>query len=127
MATPLGGATALRLAGALTWFWLSRGYTSEGRRWLDRALAADRLSARGLEVERFSDRLAATLTTMLPPTATASNPVDIAGAGEADIVNFERIVRVIAQSGEADRHAVGCLVESAETAHGLPPALPLIW
>jgi len=39
---------------------------------------------------------------MLPPTATATNPVDIAGAGEADIVNFERVVRLIAQSGEAD-------------------------
>lgn len=66
------------------------------------ALAADRLIARGLQVERFSDRLAATLTSMLPPTATASNPVDIAGAGEADIVNFERVIRFIAQSGEAD-------------------------
>jgi len=32
--------TALRLAGALRWFWLSRGYLSEGRRWLARALTA---------------------------------------------------------------------------------------
>ncbi len=32
--------TALRLAGALRWFWLSRGYLSEGRRWLARALSA---------------------------------------------------------------------------------------
>ncbi len=30
----------LRLAGALPYFWDSRGYVSEGRRWLDRALAA---------------------------------------------------------------------------------------
>ena len=66
------------------------------------ALAADRVIASGLRVEAFSDPLAATLTNMLPPTATASNPVDIAGAGEADIVNFERIVRLMAQSGEAD-------------------------
>jgi predicted ATPase/transcriptional regulator with XRE-family HTH domain len=32
--------TALRLAGALRWFWLARGYLSEGRRWLARALTA---------------------------------------------------------------------------------------
>jgi predicted ATPase/DNA-binding CsgD family transcriptional regulator len=41
LATPGAGRTALRLAGALAWFWLTRGYTSEGRRWLDRTLAAD--------------------------------------------------------------------------------------
>ena len=66
------------------------------------ALAADRLIAHGLQVERFSDQLAASLTSMLPPTAATGNPVDIAGAGEEDIVNFERVIRLIAQSGEAD-------------------------
>lgn len=30
---------ALRLAGALHWFWHVRGYFSEGRRWLERAMA----------------------------------------------------------------------------------------
>ena len=30
---------ALRLSGALSWFWVSRTYISEGHRWLDRALA----------------------------------------------------------------------------------------
>ncbi len=33
------GAAALRLAGALGWFWLTRGYFTEGRRWLEEALA----------------------------------------------------------------------------------------
>jgi acetate---CoA ligase (ADP-forming) len=66
------------------------------------ALAADRLIARGLQVETFSNRLATSLSSMLPPTATTGNPVDIAGAGEEDILNFERVVRLIAQSGEAD-------------------------
>jgi non-specific serine/threonine protein kinase len=33
-------AAALRLAGALAWFWRIHGYLSEGRRWLDRALAS---------------------------------------------------------------------------------------
>jgi predicted ATPase/class 3 adenylate cyclase len=29
---------AMRLAGALTWFWLSHGYWNEGRTWLERSL-----------------------------------------------------------------------------------------
>ena len=32
---------ALGLAGALSWFWSVRGYYSEGRRWLEEALAMD--------------------------------------------------------------------------------------
>jgi predicted ATPase/DNA-binding NarL/FixJ family response regulator len=32
--------TALRLTGALAWFWWSRSYHTEGRRWLARALSA---------------------------------------------------------------------------------------
>src|SRR5205814_10388745 len=66
------------------------------------ALAADRLIARGLLVDGFSDRLGASLAGILPPTATTGNPVDIAGAGEEDVFNFERVVRLMAQSGEAD-------------------------
>jgi predicted ATPase len=34
---------ALRLGGALRWFWSVRGYHSEGRRWLEEALAMDGL------------------------------------------------------------------------------------
>jgi predicted ATPase len=32
---------ALRMGGALSWFWSVRGYQSEGRRWLEEALAMD--------------------------------------------------------------------------------------
>jgi predicted ATPase/DNA-binding XRE family transcriptional regulator len=40
LAQPDGSEAALRLAGALWRFWLMRGYASQGRAWLDRALAA---------------------------------------------------------------------------------------
>jgi tetratricopeptide (TPR) repeat protein len=33
------GATAVRLASALAWFWDEKGYAREGRRWLERCLA----------------------------------------------------------------------------------------
>jgi len=36
------GELALRLCGALTWLWLIRGYVSEGRQWLERALEISR-------------------------------------------------------------------------------------
>jgi predicted ATPase/DNA-binding CsgD family transcriptional regulator len=40
LSPPRPGEAALRLSGALAWFWWLRGYHDEGRRWLDRALAA---------------------------------------------------------------------------------------
>jgi predicted ATPase len=41
----------LRLAGALGWFWFIRGYQSEGRRWLERALATlTRTTAQAIDV-----------------------------------------------------------------------------
>jgi predicted ATPase/DNA-binding XRE family transcriptional regulator len=50
LTTEGGGVTALRLSAALAWFWLDRGYTSEGRRWLDRTLGvAGRSSAARLK------------------------------------------------------------------------------
>lgn len=34
-------ATALRLTGALSWFWAAQAHTEEGRRWLEKALQHD--------------------------------------------------------------------------------------
>src|ERR671910_1782991 len=36
-----GAELVLRLGGALSWFWSVRGYQSEGRRWLEEALAIE--------------------------------------------------------------------------------------
>jgi acetate---CoA ligase (ADP-forming) len=66
------------------------------------ALAADRLSANRLLIEPFTEQLAKDLASILPPTASTGNPVDVAGGGEEDVFNFERVIRVIADSGEAD-------------------------
>ncbi len=40
LAAASGVETALRLAGTLRWFWWTRGHLTEGRNWLERALAA---------------------------------------------------------------------------------------
>jgi predicted ATPase/class 3 adenylate cyclase/DNA-binding CsgD family transcriptional regulator len=40
LAAPQRAETALRLGGALIWFWYFRGYLREGRAWLEQALAA---------------------------------------------------------------------------------------
>jgi predicted ATPase/DNA-binding SARP family transcriptional activator len=48
---------ALRLAGALGWFWVSHGHYSEGRRWLEEALVQDEqasVAARVKALERLS-------------------------------------------------------------------------
>ena len=37
---PRGVESGQRLAGALSWFWFMHGHMNEGRRWLERALAA---------------------------------------------------------------------------------------
>ena len=66
------------------------------------ALAADRLVAQDLRVEPVGPLLAAKLAEGLPPTATTTNPVDIAGGGEEDVWNFERAVRGLMESGEVD-------------------------
>ncbi len=52
---------ALRMAGALHWFWYFRGYLSEGRDWIERALAAAggaRRTAAGAKALDAAGRLA---------------------------------------------------------------------
>lgn len=42
-------ALALRLAGALVWFWYFRGHLTEGRSWLEKALAASNSGKRNVD------------------------------------------------------------------------------
>ncbi len=65
-------------------------------------VAADVAAQHGLELPLLSASLAAELATVLPETATTQNPVDFAGGGERDIRTFERVVRLLLDSGEAD-------------------------
>ena len=66
------------------------------------ALAADHLTERGMELPLLSEELASQIGAALPPTATTHNPIDMAGGGEQDLLNYERVVRALAESGEVD-------------------------
>jgi acyl-CoA synthetase (NDP forming) len=66
------------------------------------AVAADLASDHGLDLPLLSDQLSAQIAASLPPTASTRNPVDLAGGGEQDFFNYERVVRMLAASGEID-------------------------
>jgi acetate---CoA ligase (ADP-forming) len=65
-------------------------------------IAASLAAKLGLEVPELSAPTVAALRAQLPPTASCSNPVDLAGGGEADIRNFERTARTLLECGEVD-------------------------
>ncbi len=65
-------------------------------------VAADVSIAAGFELPRLSGDLAARVAAVLPPTASTRNPVDFAGGGEQDFTNFERVTRLLLESGEVD-------------------------
>ncbi len=64
-------------------------------------VTADLVSAAGLELPILSDELAARLPCDRPHVVT-TNPVDLAGAGEQDFWNFERVDAAVLESGEVD-------------------------
>jgi acyl-CoA synthetase (NDP forming) len=66
------------------------------------ALAADAFAVRGLDVPELSARTADEVAAVLPPGAGCHNPVDLAGAGEADLGNYARVARTLLLSEEAD-------------------------
>jgi acyl-CoA synthetase (NDP forming) len=66
------------------------------------AIACDVAAGRGLELPVLSDALQAKLAAMLPPTSSVRNPVDLAGAGEADFFSYSRIARELLEAEELD-------------------------
>lgn len=64
-------------------------------------VTADLVTAAGLELPRLSSELGARLAAIAPSIVT-DNPVDLAGAGEQDFRNFERVTSTVLESGEVD-------------------------
>lgn len=89
-------------------------------------VAADAVAAAGLRTPEFSPALQRSLSQMLPVGAAVSNPIDLAGAGEADINAYADLCERLVGSGEVDAVLVsgyfGCYgantpsVEAAELA-----------
>ncbi|MFJ6080938.1 acetate--CoA ligase family protein [Streptomyces sp. NPDC092369] len=65
-------------------------------------IAADLATSRGLRAPVFTERLRSGLRELLPDAAAVSNPVDLAGAGEADLQVYARVAELVAASGEVD-------------------------
>jgi acyl-CoA synthetase (NDP forming) len=66
-------------------------------------LAADLLEGRGLELPVLSAPTQQALAAVLPGgAAVTTNPVDLAGSGEADLHCYARAVEAVAASGEVD-------------------------
>jgi acyl-CoA synthetase (NDP forming) len=64
-------------------------------------VTADLIAEAGFELPPLSPELASRLTAIAPTIVTA-NPVDLAGAGEQDFWNFERVNTAVLESGEVD-------------------------
>ncbi|WP_369250749.1 acetate--CoA ligase family protein [Streptomyces sp. R41] len=66
------------------------------------ALAADAFAVRGLAVPELSAGTTDEVAAVLPPGAGCRNPVDLAGAGEADLGSYARVARALLVGGDAD-------------------------
>jgi acyl-CoA synthetase (NDP forming) len=64
-------------------------------------VASDLATALDLELPQLSSALDERLRAVARNVVTA-NPVDLAGAGEEDFANFERVTRLVLDSGEVD-------------------------
>ncbi len=64
-------------------------------------VASDLATGLDLELPELSASLGERLRAVAR-NATTANPVDLAGAGEEDFANFERVLRLVLESGEVD-------------------------
>jgi hypothetical protein len=89
---------ALRLGSALWWFWWMRGHNSEGRRWLEQALAMD---GRGSpEVRAIA---------LAGAGALASEQGDLDRAKEACEGGFELLANEAREASETKLNLLSCL------------------
>jgi acyl-CoA synthetase (NDP forming) len=66
------------------------------------AVASDLLESRGLHVNPLSEPLRDLLAAQLPARASVANPVDVAGAGEADLSTFAKVSELLMDADEVD-------------------------
>lgn len=66
------------------------------------SVASDSAASQGLDVVEFGADLQAAVAAELPPTAAVSNPVDVAGGGEQDIMCFQRVLAHLTTSNDVD-------------------------
>ena len=66
------------------------------------AIACDVAVDMGLELPVLSDGLQAKLSAMLPHMSSVRNPIDLAGAGEADFFSYSRVARGLLEADELD-------------------------
>lgn len=66
------------------------------------SVASDSAAAQALDVIEFPAALQAAIAAELPPTAAVSNPVDVAGGGEQDIMCFSRVMDHLNSSDAVD-------------------------
>jgi len=66
------------------------------------AIAADVATASGLEVAPFGEERRALVADLLPVDAGVTNPVDLAGAGEQDLVTYARVVETCLADDDMD-------------------------
>lgn len=80
-------------------------------------VAADVVAAVGLDTPVFSDELQKSLAEVLPAGASVANPIDLAGAGEADLHTYAELCERLVASGEVDAVLLsgyfGCYGEDA--------------
>lgn len=65
-------------------------------------VAADVVAAVGLDTPVFSPELQKSLAELLPAGASVANPIDLAGAGEANLHTYAELCERLVASGEVD-------------------------
>lgn len=86
-------------------------------------IAADVAGTFGLATPELSGALQSEIRALLPTGAAVANPVDLSGAGEADLGVYARVAGLLSESGEVDAVLVsGYLGRYAEDSPDLLPA-----